>query len=196
MGDPKRPVLPIRAIIFLWRKFGYIRVDTAEFVCGLTGYVPSHAVRLFLYRHVFHIKIGQHSYIHFGCRFYRPGGITIGRNCVIGHRCFLDGRETLTIGNNANLAGETAIFTQEHDPQSPTFAAVGGPVVLGDYVFTGSRAMILPGTTVGEGAGIAAGAVVTKDVAEYVVVGGVPAKKICDRARDLRYSLNYAKLFH
>jgi acetyltransferase-like isoleucine patch superfamily enzyme len=196
LSEKQRPILPIRAIRYLWHRFGYVRVDTAEFLCALTGSIPSHAIRLFLYRHVFGIKIGRHSFIHFGCRFYRPGGVSIGDNCVIGHCCLLDGREGLTIGRNVNIAGETAIYTQEHDIRSPTFAATGGPVVVEDYAFTGSRAMILPGVIVGRGAGIAAGAVVTKDVEEYTIVGGVPARKIGERTRDLEYQLRYAKFLH
>jgi acetyltransferase-like isoleucine patch superfamily enzyme len=196
LTEKKRPMLPIRAVRYFWNKFRYIRVDTMEYLCGCVGHIPSHWIRNGLYRHMFGVRIGRHSSLHFGCRFYNPRGVKIGRNCVIGHCCFLDGREGLSIGNNVNIAGETAIFTQEHDPQSPTFAAVGGPVRIEDYVFTGSRATILPDVTVGEGAGIAAGAVVTKDVDEYTIVGGVPAKKIGDRTRDLQYQLRYAKLFH
>lgn len=168
----------------------------AEFFCSMTGSIPSHNVRLLLYRKVFGIKIGKHSNLHFGCRFYNPRGVVIGDNCVIGHCCFLDGREGLKIGNNVNIAGETAIYTQEHDPQSPDFGAVGGQVTLEDYTFTGSRALILPGVTIGKGAGVAAGAVVTKDVGEYEIVGGVPAKKIGERTRDLSYQPKYAKLLH
>lgn len=192
----KKPPLIVRGLRALVSRTRHVGTDIAEWACAATGHIPSHAVRILLYRRVFHIRIGRHSSLHFGCRFYNPRGVVIGDNCVIGHCCFLDGRETLTIGSNVSLAGETVIFTQEHDPQSPTFAAVGGPVIIKDYVFTGTRAMILPDVTIGEGAGIAAGAVVTKDVDEYVVVGGVPAKKICDRTRDLEYTLNYAKLFH
>jgi acetyltransferase-like isoleucine patch superfamily enzyme len=196
LGNPKRPWIGVRAFRVFRNKLGYMGVDVAEFLCAFTGRIPSHCVRLFLYRHVFGIKIGKFSNLHFGCRFYKPGRVTIGDNCVIGHCCFLDGREGLVIGNNVNIAGETAIYTQEHDPQSPDFGAVGGQVVIEDYAFTGSRTLLLPGVRIGKGAGIAAGAVVTKDVEEYSIVGGVPARKIGERTRDLRYQLRYAKLLH
>ncbi len=196
MEKTRRPPLVVRGARVVLRKVGYARADIAEFMCNMVGSIPSHTIRLFLYRRAFGIKIGRDSSIHFRCRFYRPSGVSIGNNCVIGHCCFLDGRDGVVLGNNVNLAGETAIFTQEHDPQSSMFDAVGGPVTIGDYAFTGSRALILPGVSVGEGAGVAAGAVVTKDVPEYTIVGGVPARKIGERNRNLEYQLKYAKLLH
>lgn len=185
-----------RAISALRRRLAYLGYCLSEYLCGCTGRIRSHSIRLLLYRHAFGMKIGRHSSIHAGCEFYKPSGVTIGDNCVVGHRCFLDGRKGITIGNNVNIAGETAVYTLQHDPRSPSFAAVGGPVVIQDYVFTGSRALILPGVHVGKGAGIAAGAIVTKDVEEYVIVGGAPARKIGDRERDLVYTLHCAKLLH
>ena len=196
MTNTKRPPLVVRAFNYYCRKAWYLFNDVIEFLCSGVGSVPSHTIRLFLYRHVFRIRIGRQSNIHFGCRFYKPRGVTIGNNCVIGHNCFLDGREGLVIGDNVNIAGETAIYTLEHDPQSPTFASVGGTVTIEDYVFTGSRCLILPDITIGKGAGIATGAVVTKDVPEFTIVGGVPARKITDRNRELDYKLNHAKFLH
>ena len=59
----------------------------------------------------------------------------------------------------------------------------------------GSRVTILPGVHIHKGAVVASGAVVTKDVGEYEVVGGVPAKLIRMRSKDLRYTLKFARLF-
>jgi maltose O-acetyltransferase len=59
----------------------------------------------------------------------------------------------------------------------------------------GTRALILPGVTIGEGAVVAAGAVVTRDVEPYTIVGGVPARFLRQRSRDLEYELNYRKRF-
>jgi acetyltransferase-like isoleucine patch superfamily enzyme len=88
------------------------------------------------------------------------------------------------------------IWTLEHDPQSPDFATVGGPVTIEDYAWVGCRVVILPGVCIGKGAVVAAGAVVTKDVPPYAIVGGVPARTIGERAPDLRYQLTwYQPLF-
>jgi maltose O-acetyltransferase len=81
------------------------------------------------------------------------------------------------------------LWTNQHDPQDPDWGVKGGPIVIKDYVWVSSRASVLPGITIGEGAVVAAHAVVTKDVEPYTIVGGVPAKKIGERRRDLRYKI-------
>jgi acetyltransferase-like isoleucine patch superfamily enzyme len=68
-------------------------------------------------------------------------------------------------------------------------------VTVGNYAWLASHCIVLPGVTIGEGAVVAAGAVVATDVAPYTMVGGVPARYIKDRNRDLRYTLGYAKRF-
>ena len=165
------------------------------FVATLTGYVPSHTWRLFVYRYLLRIKIGKHTSFHWRARFFHPMGIRIGSHSVIGTDVFLDGREGLCIGDNVNIGPGVWIFTYEHNAQSPTFEGVGGPVVLEDYVWVSSRAMILPKVTIGTGAVVAAGAVVTKDVSPYSIVGGVPAHPIGERNRDLCYQLDYRVSF-
>ncbi len=182
-------------------------IDFWVYLCTLTGYIPSHTIRLFLYRTLFGVKIGKDSSIHWRCEFNQPAGVEIGHNTIIGNDAFLDGRmknflayrkehgRPLTIGNNVSIAGEVRIYTMEHDIDSPDFAEVGAPVVIEDYVVIGTRVTILPGVRIGKGAVIATGAVVTGDVAEFEVVGGVPAKLIRMRSKNLKYTLKFARLF-
>jgi acetyltransferase-like isoleucine patch superfamily enzyme len=77
-------------------------------------------------------------------------------------------------------------MTDSHDMNDPLFLEVLAPVTIVNYVWIGSRATILPGVTIGEGAVIAAGAVVTTNVEPYVVVGGVPARPIGTRSRNAK----------
>ncbi len=79
--------------------------------------------------------------------------------------------------------------------QSQNFSGRVRPVVIEDYVFIGTRAMILPGVTLGKGSAVGAGAVVTKSVPPFTVVAGVPAKPISDRRTDLDYNCIYLRLF-
>jgi acetyltransferase-like isoleucine patch superfamily enzyme len=142
------------------------------------------------------IKIGSGSNLHMACKFYRPKGITIGEDTIIGHGTFMDGRAALVIGNHVDIASEVMIYNAEHDLDSPTFSAREEPVAIGDYVFIGPRAIILPGVSIGKGAVVAAGAVVTKNVLDFEIVGGVPAKVIGERKnKELNYRLGRARLF-
>lgn len=159
------------------------------------GYIPSHIIR----REIFElagVKIGEGSTIHIGARFYQPKNISIGEDTIIGDHATLDGRAKLTIGDHVDIASEVMIFNGEHDIHSETFEPVTAPVLIGDHVFIGPRAIILPGVTIGWGAVIAAGAVVTKDVPDSTIVAGVPAQPIGHRrAKALNYRLGRARLF-
>lgn len=172
-----------------------IPIEFMWYLAYLIGHIPNHTIRIFLYRHIIGIKIGNHSSIHRGARFYAPNKIVIGDNCVVGPVCFLDGRGGITIKNNCVFGGGTWIFTAEHDPNSPTFNYTNAPVIIEDYVWTGSRALILPGVILGTGCVVAAGAVVTKNVEPYTIVGGIPAKKIGERTKDLNYNPEYRMCF-
>ena len=95
-----------------------------------------------------------------------------------------------------DIASEVMIYTSEHDINDVHFKAHVSPVVINDYVFIGPRAIILPGVTIGRGAIVGAGAVVTKDVADFAIVGGVPAKQIGEREnKNPSYHLGRAAWF-
>jgi acetyltransferase-like isoleucine patch superfamily enzyme len=162
---------------------------------GFITYLPSHHLRRFLMRWLMNLTIGQDSAIHMGLKLYTYGHISIGNNCVVDRDCVLDGRGNITIGNNVNISPEVMILTAYHDPDSPDFAGVEKPVVIEDYAWLATRSLILPGVKVGRGAIVAAGAVVTKDVAPGSIVGGNPAHFIRDRKSDPTYQLKYARLF-
>jgi len=169
-----------------------------ELVCwklAVTGYIPSHYLRRFVYR-FWGIKIGSGSSIHMHTSFYYPPNIKIGNDTIIGEKTVLDGRDKITIGDHVDMATEVMIYNAQHDLNDEKFKAITAPVTIEDYVFVGPRAIILPGVTIKKGAVVAAGAVVTKDVAEFTIVGGVPAKEIGQRNnKNPNYKLGRAAWF-
>ena len=167
--------------------------DAKDAMTEFTGWIPSHRLRVALYRHLWRVHIGASTSVHRNCRFYRPSGVQLGSHTVVNRDVLLDGRMGLVIGDNVSVSEGVAILTLEHDPNSPDFANRGAPVSIADRAFIGARAIILPGVTVGEGAVVAAGAVVTRDVPPYSIVGGVPAKPIGEHNRELSYTLDYRK---
>ena len=158
------------------------------------GYVPSHSLRNHFYRRS-GMVLPASSSIHWRAEFYAPQHIRVGEHCTIGDSAFLDGRSGLFIGDDVNLGSHVTIYTREHDVDSADFAETGSPVKVGDHAWLASHCIVLPGVTIGEGAVVAAGAVVTKDVEPYMIVGGNPAAPIRARSRDVRYHLGYAKRF-
>jgi len=160
-----------------------------------TGLIPSQHVRRFIYARIFGLHLDSTAIIYCGAEVRSPRSIRIGRHTSIGHHAILDGRRGLTIGDNVNLSSGVWIWTLEHDPQSPDFGTVGGPVVIEDYAWISCRAVVLPGVRIGKGAVVAAGAVVAKDVPPYAIVGGVLATVIGERMRDLRYELKWYQPF-
>lgn len=172
----------------IWREF-------IVYIMHLAGCIPLHHVRRFFYR-LAGVKIGKGSALHMHARFYNPSNIIIGNDTIIGEGAVLDGRDILHIGNHVDIASEVMIYNAKHDIHSEHFSAVQAPVRIGDYVFIGPRAIILPGVTLGKGCAVAAGAVVTADVLDYEIVGGIPAKKIGERkVKDLHYTLGRSAWF-
>jgi acetyltransferase-like isoleucine patch superfamily enzyme len=161
----------------------------------LFGRVPLYWFRHVVVRRFYGLEMGR-SNLHRAVTLLSPWLIRVGDHVNIQMECFLDGRGGLTIGNNVDLTPGVRILTEQHDIDSPDYATVKKPVVIQDNAVIGSWAMILPGVTVGEGAVVAAGAVVVKDVQPYTMVAGNPAVKKRDRARDVRYRLDYRRPFH
>lgn len=104
------------------------------------------------------LEIGEHSWVDSGVNLYAVDRLTIGAHSVISTGAFL--------------------CTASHDPSSPIFELITGPIVVGDMAWIGARSFIMPGVLIGEGAVVGAGSVVTKDVAPWTIVAGNPAREI------------------
>ena len=178
-----------------WARVANIVLDFELMLLRWLGHIPFHAARKWGYQ-LAGIKIGHGSAIHMWANFFNPSEVEIGEDTVIGDHCFLDGRAKIKIGNHTALASSVMIYNSEHDIDSCDFMAREEPVAIGDYVFVGPRAIIMPGVKIGNGAIVAAGAVVTKDVPVRAVVGGVPAKFIRERKLEsFHYKIGRARLF-
>lgn len=178
----------------LSRFYNYL-LDFELLIVRIAGFIPCSFVRKLVYKGV-GIKLGKGSHIHMGAQFFYPANVEIGRGTIIGQNAFLDGRSKLKIGDHVDIASEVMIYNSEHDINAEDFHAIEAPVEIGNNVFIGPRAIILPGVQIGKGAVVAAGAVVTKDVQDFAIVGGVPARVIGERKlKDLHYKLGRVRLF-
>ncbi len=179
----------------IFNRFLSYFIDLELFFLRLVGVVPLHSLRILIYK-LDGVKIGRKVHIHMGTQFFDPTKIEIGEGTIIGQNAFLDGRDKLTIGKHVDIASDVLIYNSEHDINSDDFRPIHSPVEIGDYVFIGPRAIILPGVKIGKGAVIAAGAVVTKDIGEFEIAGGVPAKVIGERKnKEPNYVLGRSRLF-
>eukprot|EP00980_Cylindrotheca_fusiformis_P011378 scaffold2638_cov114-Cylindrotheca_fusiformis.AAC.6 len=128
--------------------------------------IPHHSNGLIWVESPFHVDYGIH--------------LRVGDNFYANHGCTILDCNTITIGNNCLLAPSVCISAATHPVDDPTARASGAeltaPITIGDNVWIGANATICPGVTIGNNVVIGAGAVVTKDIVDDVVVGGVPAK--------------------
>lgn len=196
LGDPDIDPSTLRPddnfIIASLKKFRRYLDGFCRYMDFKTGLIPSHSVRDWLYRHVFGIKMGKGSIIYFGAEIRCHSRLSIGKNSIIGDRAILDARNRITIGNNVNFSTGVQIWTEQHSHGDPWFRCISDEkfeVRIDDRAWIGPRVTILHSVHIGEGAVVAAGSVVTKDVEPFTIVAGIPARKIGTRSRNLRYTL-------
>ena len=160
-----------------------IRYMTNHFI----SHIPSYTLRRAWYRHILNWTIGPDVYILMGQYVQMAGArssgrkVSIGKGTIINHGCLLYTTGGLVIGEGVSISAGAWLVTGSHDIDDPLFPAFFKPILIGNYVWIGMRATILAGVTIGEGAVVMAGAVVTRDVPPYAIVGGVPAKVIKQR---------------
>lgn len=167
---------------------GYIRYFIIK-----SGMIPSHTIRNFIYRKILLVNMAEYAIIYFGSEIRAPYNLKIGKGSIIGDKSILDARNGIEIGENVNFSSNVHIWTEQHDHRDPYFECNSDhsfKVTIGNRAWIGPNVTILPKVTIGEGAVVAAGSVVTKNVEPFTIVAGLPAKKIGERNRDLRYIFN------
>ena len=137
------------------------------------------AIRVFVLKGL--MQIGKNTFVQSGFRFGMKEMIIIGNDCQINENVYI---QSAVIGNYVLIAQNVAILAVTHNflsisiPIIEQGATLVNPVIIEDDVWIGRNVIIMPGITIKNGAIVGAGAVVTKDVAAYAIVGGVPAKII------------------
>jgi len=161
-----------------------------DFECGR---IPSHHIRDFMYRTIWLINLAPKAVIYWGAEIRAGYNLTIGEGSIIGDNALLDARNSIIIGKNVNFSSRVCIYTEHHDHRDPYFGGNSDRsfrVQIDDRAWIGPNVIILHSVHIGEGAVVAAGSVVTKDVPSFAIVAGIPAKIIGKRNHDLRYEFD------
>lgn len=161
----------------------YVFFSMWHYMFALMFFSPLRVVWLRL----FGAKIGKNTLVERIrlVNLYRTGigGLTIGNNCFLGDGVVLDLAERITLEDDVTLSFDAMVLTHtnvgyRHHPLQRHLQTVAKSVTCKRGCFIGARSVVLPGLTIGAESAVAAGAVVTREVAPKTLVGGVPAKSI------------------
>lgn len=176
---------PIKCIYYAIVLFGNMIINK----------IPSRHLRKGFYK-LLGAKIGKKTVICRRAEILFPKGLEISNNVAIGWFVSLDARGGIKIDHDTNISSNTTFITGSHDIDDPKFAASFKPITIGHHCWIGTGAMVLQGVNIGNGAVVAAGAVVTKDIPANEVWGGVPARFIRKRNDEFDYNVVGAPILH
>ena len=125
----------------------------------------------------FHNQVGENTVVYSQLTVVLPKNVTIGSNCIIMDGVLMMGAGGITIGNNVNIGAHAKLISNNHDVYDRPVLVVK-PVTIKDWAWIGAGSTVLPGVTVGKYAILGADSVATKDIPDYVVAVGSPAKVI------------------
>ncbi len=180
----------LAAPYYFWEML--FRGGWAKYMSIQVGYLPSFHLRKFVYKCI-GAEIDKKVIIHYGTEVLGAQYLKIGEGTIIGDKAVLDARKGIIFGRNVNLSSNVTLHSDQHDHRDPYFGCnqKGKKIItICDRVWLGCNVIVLPGVTIGEGAVCCAGCVVTKDVEPFTVVAGIPAQKVNERPRDLRYEFD------
>ena len=169
---------------FLFLHFSYVSILAHGFLNLLPPFI-----RIFLWR-VFLAKCGKQVFIDNKVYFRYPWKVELGDNVSINLGCqfypsWHNSDVRIRIMNNVRIGPNVCFFSAGHDMAHLDLPDTAASITVESNVWLGGNSTVLQGVTIGEGAIVAAGAVVTKDVPSYTVVAGIPAKII--KERDIKH---------
>jgi putative colanic acid biosynthesis acetyltransferase WcaF len=133
---------------------------------------------------MFGAKVASNSRISPSAKFWAPWNLTIGKNSAIGDYVDCYCVERVTIGDNAIVSQYSYLCAATHDFTDSKFPLVPQPITIGDSAWIAADVFVGPGVTIGDGAVIGARSSVFKNIPEWVVATGSPAKAV--RVREIK----------
>ncbi len=169
----------------LWLRVSYSIYSYIEQLCGLVLEISPPFLRHFVFMLTFK-RFGRGAHADYGTYFRYPWKISIGPGTWInrGTKIFasvLVRDAEIIIGHNVAIGPNVMILSAGHDYRTRLLAATAGTVRILDYAWIGAGAIILPNVTVGEGAVVAAGSIVSRDIPAWTVAIGAPARPVKSR---------------
>jgi acetyltransferase-like isoleucine patch superfamily enzyme len=170
------------------------RLAAQSYFLGLAAINALHRVLPFALRPLLYrlcgFEIDRSATLQGSVRFFNARRLAIGEGTLVNRGVYLDNRAGITIGRQVSIAHDVRIYTLGHDVHDPAFAVKGKPVRIDDYAVLFAGAFVMPGVHLGEGAVVMAGAVVTRSVPPFRIVGGNPARDIGERRGRPAYRLD------
>ena len=183
----------IKVLAIPYRLVASVTRSGWETYCAVRiGKLPSYHLRKWMYEGL-GAEYARHVIFRYGTEIWPAHHLRVGQGTIGGYHLLLDARNGIEIGANVNFSAHVSVYTEQHDYRAADFGCDDTrekKVTIGNRVWVGPNVIILPGVKIGEGAVLAAGCVVAHDVPPFVVVVGIPAKKIADRPRNLTYEFN------
>lgn len=167
------------------------------FICNfIIAFIPFHFIRLAYYRFIMRFEIGKNASIHLGCVFNDKGKFCIGENSTINQFCRIDNRGGIYIGSNVSISPYVKLITADHDLCDAKCIGRENKIIINDYCFVGSDAMLLPGVTMFKGSALGAKSLLNKDAITDTIYVGIPAVPKKKRGGIYNYSSEYKRWFH
>ncbi|MDR0837613.1 MAG: hypothetical protein LBM94_05350 [Propionibacteriaceae bacterium] len=154
----------------------------------IASYVPVQAFRILVLR-LWGARIGRGVAISHGLTVRGARALVIEDDVYIAESVVLDARGGLSIGASTSINAGAQLWSAQHDWQDADFAYVKSTTSVGHHCWICSRAVVLPGVSVGNGTVVGAGAVVSTSLPEWHLAVGVPAAAIRERPKGLQYRL-------